>query len=162
MSLNANSDPTTHPISGFAVTAMDQGLDGDFSCPLISHIEGNLWTGGCIDGVRLPDEFRYVHSLYPWEKYLLDEDTRRVEIEMRDSLDQALDQVDQIAQEVVDTCRLGRTLVHCQAGLNRSGLIAGRALILQGRSADEAIRLLREKRSPMVLCNKSFEDWLRA
>lgn len=54
-----------------------------------------------------------------------------------------------------------RTLVHCQAGLNRSGLLAELSLVLDGMQADEAIALLRATRSPAVLCNKAFEKWLR-
>lgn len=53
-------------------------------------------------------------------------------------------------------------LIHCQAGLNRSGLLAARTLMKRGHTADEAIALLREKRSPLVLCNDAFENWLRS
>jgi protein-tyrosine phosphatase len=54
----------------------------------------------------------------------------------------------------------GKTLVHCQAGLNRSGLVAAVALMKLGRTADEAIKLLRDSRSPMVLCNDTFVSQL--
>mgnify|MGYP001561544085 FL=1 len=54
----------------------------------------------------------------------------------------------------------GPTLVHCQAGLNRSGLVAANALRLRGMPASEAIALLRRQRSPAVLCNSAFEEWL--
>lgn len=158
----ANIDPVTHPIQGHARAAIEKGEDGFFSMSLISHVEGNLWTGGCIGGVRLPDDFRNVISLYPWEQYVIGPGTVRHEVRMYDSLDQAFDQVDEIAQMVIAALKLGKLLVHCQAGLNRSGLITARALILMGRSADEAISLLREKRSPAVLCNQHFEDWLRS
>ena len=63
----------------------------------------------------------------------------------------------------VNTCReTAPTLVHCQAGLNRSSLVAARALVLGGRTPDEAITLIRRKRSPACLCNPAFERWLRA
>jgi len=69
---------------------------------------------------------------------------------------------------VVDTARwvhrrwsAGATvLVRCQAGLNRSGLITALVLMLEGRSALEAIALLRERRSPWALCNDAFVRWL--
>jgi len=62
----------------------------------------------------------------------------------------------------VNACREdGPTLVHCQAGLNRSSLVAARALVLGGMTADDAIALIREKRSPACLCNPAFERWLR-
>lgn len=81
---------------------------------------------------------------------------------MYDSSDQGFAQVDAIAAWV-NVCRKdGPTLVHCQAGLNRSGLVAARALTLDGMNAADAIALLREKRSPAVLCNRSFESWLTA
>ena len=80
---------------------------------------------------------------------------------MYDSLDQAYGQVDAIAAWVNAGRRSAPTLVHCQAGLNRSSLVAARALMLEGRSADEAITLIREQRSPACLCNPAFERWLR-
>jgi protein-tyrosine phosphatase len=65
---------------------------------------------------------------------------------------------------VADRLRQGHTvLVHCQAGLNRSNLIAALALMrLTGCDAAAAIALLREKRSPLVLCNEAFEQYLLA
>lgn len=155
--LSANIDPLNFPIEGFA----HQG-DTHFKMSLITHVEGNLWTGGCIDGVRLPDDFAHVVSLYPWEKYVLGPRTQRYEVRMHDSTSQGFDQVDEIATRVVNRLKVGKTLVHCQAGLNRSGLIAGRALVYLGYTGSEAIALLRQKRSPAVLCNKHFEKWLRS
>lgn len=55
----------------------------------------------------------------------------------------------------------GKVLIHCQAGLNRSGLTAALVLMADGYTADDAIRLLRDKRSPVVLCNQAFERFLR-
>jgi protein-tyrosine phosphatase len=54
-----------------------------------------------------------------------------------------------------------KTLVHCQAGLNRSSLIVARTLMLgQDMTAKDAIALIREKRSPMCLCNDTFRIYL--
>ena len=81
---------------------------------------------------------------------------------MYDSEDQALEQVEAIARWV-NACReTGPVLVHCQAGLNRSSLVVARALMLAGKSAEDAISTLREKRSPACLCNHAFEEYLRA
>ncbi len=55
-----------------------------------------------------------------------------------------------------------RVLIRCQAGLNRSGLVTALVLILAGHTAREAITLLRERRSPVALCNAHFIDWLIA
>lgn len=54
-----------------------------------------------------------------------------------------------------------RVLVRCQAGVNRSGLVTALVLMLEGRTADEAIALIRARRAPAALCNEHFERWLR-
>lgn len=163
--LATNLDPTTHPITGYARAAMEAGGTTDaayFSCPAISEISTNLWSGGCLDGVELPGDFDYVVSLYPWGKWAIGEKTQRIEWKMYDSVDEALDAVDERAETVNTLRAMGKTLVHCQAGLNRSGIITARALMLgpEKLTAREAIDLLREKRSELVLCNKQFEEWL--
>jgi hypothetical protein len=56
--------------------------------------------------------------------------------------------------------RGGTVLVRCQAGLNRSGLLAGLAMVRLGYPAETALSLIREKRSPWALCNSDFESFL--
>lgn len=154
------ADLATHHIEGYAVAAQGKD-DGFFSMSLVTHIEGNLWMGGCIDGVRLPEDFMHVVSLYPWEKFALGPDTRRVEHKLYDAADLPdIPTVYSAAGYVLGCLQEGKTLVHCQAGLNRSGLIAGLALVLGGMEPGEAIALLRSKRSPAVLCNPLFASWL--
>ena len=53
-----------------------------------------------------------------------------------------------------------RVLIRCQAGLNRSGLVTVLVLMLAGRTAQDAIRLVRERRSAYALFNPDFVDWL--
>lgn len=53
-----------------------------------------------------------------------------------------------------------RVVVNCAAGLNRSGLIVGRALIALGHDPAEAIELIREARGPRALFNTTFEQFL--
>ena len=53
-----------------------------------------------------------------------------------------------------------RVVVNCAAGLNRSGLIVGRALIALGHDPAEAIELIREARGPRALFNRTFERFL--
>jgi protein tyrosine phosphatase len=53
-----------------------------------------------------------------------------------------------------------RVLIRCQAGLNRSGLVMALVLIREGYEPAEAIRIMRENRSSMVLCNRNFVRWL--
>jgi protein-tyrosine phosphatase len=54
------------------------------------------------------------------------------------------------------------TYWHCHAGLNRSGLAVAAYLHRhRGMPIGETIAMLRERRSPMVLCNLVFERRLR-
>lgn len=132
-----------------------------FDVPYISQITDDLWQGGCTNGLLLPHDIAHVVSLYPWEAYSYAHEPRsRLEVVMYDSEDQSYEQVDAIASWV-NVCRKdGPTLVHCQAGLNRSSLVAARALMLDGMTSRDAIALLRAKRSPACLCNKAFEAYL--
>lgn len=155
------ADWESHHIEGYAVAAMERGLDGHFSAPLISHIKDNLWVGGCIGGVQLDEDFHHVISLYPWEQYKLGPNTNRFEFKLFDSSELESDiNLNFIADLAAECVNEGKTLIHCQAGLNRSNLIAAKVLIGQGMEPADAIALLREKRSPMVLCNKVFEDYV--
>lgn len=155
------ADLASHHIEGYARAAIERGQDGRFAVPLISHITGNLYVGGCIDGVRLPDDFHYVVSLYKWERYALGPQTERTEVTMYDAGEVPdADELDMLAALVNDCRAKGKTLVHCQAGLNRSNLVAGLALIRKGMEPARAIKLLRDKRSPVVLCNEAFERYL--
>lgn len=155
------ADFQNHHIEGYARAAMGQGYNGKFKAPLVSHVEGNLWQGGCYDGVFLPRDFKYVVSLYPWEKYKLPRETARLEFKLYDSADMPeAAELYNIARIINAFCDSGQTLVHCQAGLNRSGLLAGLALVLKGYTPEDAIAKLRESRSPVVLCNQTFENWL--
>ncbi len=66
-----------------------------------------------------------------------------------------------IASLVADRVEIGdRVLVHCTAGLNRSGIVSARAMMWLGYSAKESIDLLRKRRSKQALCNSNFVRWL--
>ena len=132
-----------------------------FDVPFMSEIVPDLWVGGCEDGLILPEFIDNLISVYPWEAYTVNHELEStLSVRMYDSIDQAFHQVDAVAMWV-NACRAaGPTLVHCQAGLNRSSLVAARALMLEGMSAEDAITTLRAKRSPACLCNRAFEDYL--
>lgn len=134
----------------------------DFDVPFISEIAPGFYQGGCERGLVLPDFIEHVISLYKWERYTRHDNVKTFrEVTMYDSLDGPdRENVLELAT-LVNECRdQGPTLVHCQAGLNRSGLIAATALMLNGMSAQRAIAHLRSTRSPAVLCNPVFEEWL--
>lgn len=153
-------DPTILHMSGVAYHG-----NTPFNVPYMSHIEGNLYQGG-IDqtlGLQLPHYIKHLVSLYPWESYQIKHDLDSVVIvKMFDSLDQSLEQVDAIAAMINIAKKSGPVLVHCQAGLNRSSLVLARALMLDGKTADEAINLIRSHRSEACLCNSAFEQHLRS
>jgi hypothetical protein len=150
----------------------------------------NLWLGGhdCQPSDEWPNgdcflfdqDFDVVISLYtrkgivpgegwgPDPRFLPPAETSRGPVEhyqhrMADSeLDPehhtAIDELARIAYEAVLEGQ--KVLVRCQAGLNRSSLIVALALMHMGSSAQAAIEHLRGVRSPYVLCNQSFVDYL--
>lgn len=132
-----------------------------FDCPFISQIKGNLWMGGCAGGMILPTEFEHLVSLYPWEKYQAPSLKSQLYVEAYDAeVEELVPTLEPLVTWIRSRTKIGPTLVHCQAGLNRSGLLVGLTLIREGLNARDAIALMREKRSPAVLCNKSFENHL--
>lgn len=153
----ANADLDSQHIEGIATHGSTP-----FSVGLISQIDENLWTGGCINGVVLPSQFRFLVSLYPWESYRIEHDLdAALVVRLFDAVDMPdLELLRGVAAWINVARKIGPTLVHCQAGLNRSGLTAALALILDGMSPADAIALLREKRCEAVLCNSTFEQWL--
>jgi protein-tyrosine phosphatase len=130
--------------------------------PFISQVTDTLWVGGCQSGLILPPHIKHIVSLYQWEQYRLHAYVESaLTVKMYDSLDGPdHEQVVAIARWVNLCQRTGPTLVHCQAGLNRSNLVAATSLMLLGTSAEAAIALLRAARSPAVLCNPTFSAWL--
>lgn len=66
-----------------------------------------------------------------------------------------------IAEWAYDRWQAGdKVLIRCQAGMNRSGLVTALVLMRANYTAAEAIALLREQRSEVVLFNNHFVDYL--
>lgn len=163
-----------------------------FEVPLFSQITDKLWTGcspaefpdelesvgyslsifvphrrpvrchWLVDGDK--PRFDCILNLFPWERYIVPEGTLMATDELYDAEDlPAVEVIDLLAKKVIGWLDEGhQVLVHCQAGLNRSSLVAARTLMLwRGMTADAAIARIREKRSPMCLCNGHFEGFLR-
>lgn len=53
-----------------------------------------------------------------------------------------------------------QVLVRCRAGINRSALVTGLALLEPGYRPDEAVFMMRRVRSPYVLFNESFVEFI--
>ena len=148
----------------------DYGFSGE---PLWSEILPGLWMGGTADDdstregqdspAITPAHFDTVVTLYAWAGPV-DWYVKEMRLGFFDHAEVDLDEHD-LAQAVRaayrDWKRGKRVLIRCQAGWNRSGLITALVLLLDGTSSDEAIDLLRERRSPYALCNSDFDDWLQ-
>ncbi|WP_328873826.1 dual specificity protein phosphatase family protein [Streptomyces sp. NBC_00287] len=68
-----------------------------------------------------------------------------------------------LAQAAGEALDAGRSvLVRCYHGYNRSGLVVAQTLMRRGHSVEEAIRLIRSRRSPWALHNDLFVEYLRA
>lgn len=134
----------------------------DFNVPYITHVTGNLYVGGTRSGLIMPEFIEHDVSLYPWERYTVEHElVSQLEYRLYDSADQGMDQVFRLASWVMECLKEGPTLVRCQAGLNRSNLIAATALWLDDYDTPEAIVAhLRDVRSPAVLCNPTFEAFV--
>jgi protein-tyrosine phosphatase len=155
--VKAEYDPLVQRMAGVTVHGFIP-----FDVPFASEIADNLWQGGCRNGLILPRFIGHLVSLHPWETYKVKHELdSHLAVRMHDTADQPTGQVDLLAAWVNSCRESGPVLVHCQAGLNRSALVTARALMLAGATADEAIGLIREKRSAACLCNPAFEAHLR-
>lgn len=162
--LGVFTDLINHHIEGFVPHAQRRGMNPNLRVPLISRVANNFYQGGCIDGVALPEGFTRVLSLYKWEQYKLPEGCERRTVTMYDARDEPdLGEIVDLVGLVCNWLDGGhQVLVHCQAGLNRSGLLAAAVLIVrENMSPDDAIRWLRNTRCELVLCNETFENWIR-
>lgn len=133
-----------------------------FDVPMISHITGNLYVGGVRKGLVLPQDIQHVVSLHPWDSYISRHEIRStmgVFIMDEPAVNNHL--VLATADWVASCLDSGPTLVHCQAGINRSPMVAALALIQKGWTPDGAIALLRKQRSLAVLSNRTFEEFVR-
>jgi rhodanese-related sulfurtransferase len=144
--------------------------------PLHSEILPGLWVGGTDDldtieesvNLHAPKaitkkDFDAVVTLYAWANPV----DWMVEELRFGFYDSGIDHIDSHSLATAVSFALGKwqagkkVLIRCQAGLNRSGLTAALVLIEAGYTPDEAINLLRTKRSEYVLCNGEFEAFVR-
>lgn len=138
-----------------------------------TEILPRLWQGGTQDDDTLDhlneepriqlSMFDTVVTLHAWSNPV-DWHVREIRQTFQDGGMDELDINDVwfLARQVYAEWMQGRRVgVRCLSGLNRSGLIVGLVLMLAGHTADDAIRLMRQKRHKNVLCNPNYEEWLR-
>lgn len=143
----------------------------ELDVPLASEVAENLWVGGWPDpivrqkfanGGQPLKHFAGVVDVYG-EPYPLPAGPVYVRKPMQDWAGEPdWHIVGALASIVAKLRDLGPVLVHCQAGLNRSSLVASVALVHGGAIAEgvgivDAIATIRERRSPLCLCNDAFE-----
>lgn len=143
---------------------------------LWSEIVPGLWVGGTDDEdvVRneeachaepaiTKDDFDAVVTLYAWARPVdwFVEEYRWGIMDGADALD-TLKLLSVIEWAHERWSRGERVLMRCQAGLNRSSLIAAGVLILDGKSAEDAISLIRTGRSRHALFNREFVQTLKS
>lgn len=138
-----------------------------------THLTEHLTMGGhdhvgptgSIDDVVVTNEFDLVLSLYRRHgsgpaagvphRYMAIPDGYLAQ--------QHIDAVRGLAQDGAAAVTAGRhVLARCQAGYNRSGLLAAFILIRLGYTANDAIALIRERRGPHALCNEHFVELIHA
>lgn len=139
---------------------------------LYSEILPGLWMGGTADddwieeGKELTDssdiDFQAVVTLFSWAHPM----PWGIE-ELRWGFpDGHIDLVDKLklfrtVDWAYERWQAGdKTLIRCQAGLNRSGLITAMVLMKADYSVKDAIELIRNNRAPIALFNNHFVDYL--
>lgn len=136
-----------------------------------NEIVPGLWMGGHFytesSGERAPavvaDEFDVVISMYRKDGHGPPADVEHHYEAMPDRPLTAvqLEAVSRLAEVAVGAVRRGRrVLVRCHSGYNRSGLVVAQTLIEMGYPADDAIFLVRYRRSKWALSNQTFVDYL--
>ena len=135
------------------------------------EIVPSLWMGGHhyrdAMGTRVPvvvgGEFDLVISLYVREGHGPSDGVEHWCAEVPDgplTAEQigAVSRAARLAAESIEQGR--RVLVRCHSGYNRSGLVIAHTLTLLGHSTDDAIFLVRNRRSKWALNNSLFVDYL--
>ncbi|WP_405021036.1 protein phosphatase [Kitasatospora sp. NBC_00070] len=126
---------------------------------------GHIWTDclGDLQSVVVGSEFDLVVSLFSAPGHGPSPDVEHLVGTMPDEPLTAaqLRTAASLATAVADAVRAGRTvLVRCHSGYNRSGLVIAQALAGLGHDMDQAITLIRRRRSPAALNNETFVQYL--
>ena len=125
-------------------------------------LHGGSSAFGIQDATVTKEHFDTVITLYAWARPA-DWFVKEIRFGILDSDmgDFDMNEIHRLVLDAHGDWKAGkRVLIRCQAGINRSSLIAALVLIRDGYSAKKAIDLLREKRGGAVLANANFYDWL--
>jgi hypothetical protein len=136
-----------------------------------SEIAANLWMGGhqrtdhegFVVPVLVDREFDIVYSLHREPGHGPGVGVEDHFLDIPDGLltAQQIREVYRLAAAATLSWHSGRkVLVRCQAGLNRSGLVIAQILVNNGSPAEEAVELIRTRRSPRAFHNQAFVDYL--
>jgi hypothetical protein len=128
-----------------------------------SHRSGNFYD--ILDDAEIgPDQFDAVVTLYAWARPV-DWGVEELRWGFGDGRISSVDpgpMVETVAWAFKRWRAGKRVLIRCQAGLNRSSLIAALVLMRAGYTPVEAIGLIRKGRSSRCLFNASFVAFLRS
>lgn len=140
---------------------------------LWTEVLPRLWIGGTADHdmIGMPeiepqitkDLFDTVVTLHAWSNPV-DWHVREIRQAFHDGEVTEIDVEDLwfLVDSIYNDWKAGkRILVRCLAGLNRSALVVALVMIAAGYGANDAIELLRAKRSQWVLHNPEFYGWLQ-
>jgi len=121
-------------------------------------IADNLWWGGQPQDIN---DYKYVIAVNHLPKYHINEGTLVIVAPLQDGYKiPDVTMLHRLADMVNEYSALGKTYVHCTAGINRSSLIVALALIKRGGNPRDVVKLLRQVRGSDVLSNEVFEQWL--
>lgn len=145
----------------------------EYPTELWSEILPGLWQGGTDDDdvdvqktipTIQPKDFDTIVTAYAWANPV-DWFVKEIRFGFYDGTMNDFDpaELDDIVSMAYADWKRGKKVgIRCQAGLNRSGLIVALVLMKAGYTADQAIALIREKRSKHALFNKKFVEYLRS
>ena len=125
----------------------------------LDEILPNLWIGGHPKNI---DEFKYVFCLVSKYSYPVASHQTVTIAPFEDVTEQELpgDFLHDLADQVLHCHRRGKTLVHCEHGLNRSALVIALALVKLGYTPADAVAHLKAVRYFDALNNRTFSAWL--
>jgi hypothetical protein len=142
---------------------------------LFNEILPNLFLGGTLDSKTIDRaqpllefkserDFDCIVTLYAWAapaNWGVEE--RRLGFPDAQIIEEYLEPIHEMAAWAHSRWKSGKkVLIRCQAGLNRSGLLTALVLLREGHSPQQAIELIREKRSEWALCNSDYVTYIES